>query len=137
MIAPQQVCDAARSWVGTKYRHQGRSRTGVDCGGFIEVILRELGLLPPDYVPPRAYKRNPSAQLLATMSNYFTQTQNVEPGLLVLMMWPMEKDPSHVGFCCGDTLIHSFRKKVIEHGYRGIWVRDTHSRWRIPGVRYE
>ena len=37
-----EVVREARTWVGVPFRHQGRSRSGVDCGGIIVVVLREL-----------------------------------------------------------------------------------------------
>lgn len=45
MISRQQIVEAARSYCGAKYTHQGRSRErGLDCGGLILVVARELGL---------------------------------------------------------------------------------------------
>lgn len=137
MITARELCVEARTWVGTKYRHQGRTRNGVDCGGFIEVILRGFDLLPDHYRAPRAYRRTPSSELLRVTASYLEPAPKVEAGLLVLIRWPMEKEPSHMAFCTGENLIHSYRKQVVEHGYRGIWVRDTHSLWRVPGVSYE
>jgi hypothetical protein len=46
---------------------------------------------------------------------------------------------AHLALCTGETLIHACasRKQVIEHGYRGVWKRLTHSVWLLPGVTYE
>lgn len=136
-MTPAAVCEHLRGWIGTPYRHQGRTRTGVDCGGVIETALRELGLLPEGYTAPRAYRRRPSAELHRVTSAYCTPTIHVEPGLLVLIRWPGEQEPSHMAICTGATLIHSYRRRVTEHGYRGIWVDWTHSLWKLPGVSYE
>ncbi len=39
------VMEIARSWVGTKFHHQGRRKNvGVDCIGLIVGVAQELGL---------------------------------------------------------------------------------------------
>lgn len=34
---------AARSYLGTPWRHQGRSRRGIDCGGLVALAMRDIG----------------------------------------------------------------------------------------------
>ena len=40
----RQVVDCARSWIGTRFRHQGRSRSGVDCLGLLVMVAKECEL---------------------------------------------------------------------------------------------
>src|SRR5699024_7702666 len=47
---------AARGWVGVRWRHQGRSRDGVDCGGLLVVAMADIGKRVRDR---RAYGRVP------------------------------------------------------------------------------
>ena len=45
MISNLNIVETARSFCGVKYAHQGRNRkVGLDCGGLILVVARELGL---------------------------------------------------------------------------------------------
>lgn len=140
MIEPTELVAHARTWIGVPFRHQGRTRAGVDCAGFIVEMMKACGELPSNYHEPANYGRSPSGHLIEIVRKYCT----VAPppafaAALVLIKWSFDRVPSHVGICTGETLIHSYagERAVIEHGYRGRWLRLTHSLWRLPGVRYE
>lgn len=38
------IVDTAREWIGVPWRHQGTTRAGVDCGGFIIGVAADLGI---------------------------------------------------------------------------------------------
>lgn len=140
MIDVDQLIVEARTWLGVPFRHQGRSRTGVDCAGFLVELMRATGELPADYAEPANYARHPQRQLFEIVRRYCVPAgPKPLPGVLVLIRWMRSSHPSHVGLCVGDTIIHCYQRVggVVEHGYRGSWVRLTHSLWRLPGVRYE
>lgn len=44
MPSREEIVSEARSWLGVKWRHQGRKRSGVDCCGLVIVVARDLGL---------------------------------------------------------------------------------------------
>jgi cell wall-associated NlpC family hydrolase len=44
-----KVIEVARSMLKTPWRHMGRTREGVDCGGLLIVVFRECGIVPPDF----------------------------------------------------------------------------------------
>lgn len=139
MIAASLLIDEARTWLGVPFRHQGRSRLGVDCAGFIVALMRSVGELPADFIDVTNYARRPSGELLMLVKSHCTRARIPVPGLLVLMRWRKEQQPSHVAVLVGDTLIHCYERhgEVVEHAYRGPWRRDTHSLWMLPGVSYE
>ena len=59
------IIAAARTWLGTPWRHQGRLKgVAVDCGGLILGVDKELGLLDFD---TRAYGRIPDGQQLRAL----------------------------------------------------------------------
>jgi hypothetical protein len=58
----QQVADKALSLIGTRFLHQGRSRLGVDCVGFLHVILTELGY--DGICDVEGYKASPPARVI-------------------------------------------------------------------------
>lgn len=130
------VVAAARAWVGAPYRHQGRSRMGVDCIGLVIVVVKELGLLPPEQ-PPSNYTRRPrDGELEAYVARHCIPIENPEAGCMVLMRWAPRAPASHVGILTPDNLIHAYggNAKVVEHGFRSKWPARVHSFWRFVGV---
>ncbi len=96
---------AARAYVGVPWRHQGRSRHGIDCVRLLVCAARDLGI-PVDDV--RAYQHQPRAHDLARMLRRHcvsVPVANMRRGDIVLMGRPS----THVGFLTdGDPfgLIH-------------------------------
>ena len=58
----QEIIRQARSWIGVRFRHQGRSRQGIDCVGLVYVVGKSLGLLSYDF---RGYGRDTSIEVIA------------------------------------------------------------------------
>jgi hypothetical protein len=50
------LADSARQFIGVKFRHRGRSRTGLDCVGLVVAAYSALGVTLPDF---RLYGREP------------------------------------------------------------------------------
>ena len=50
------LADAARGYIGTPFRHRGRSRLGVDCVGLGVLAYADCGVAVPDF---RLYGREP------------------------------------------------------------------------------
>ena len=133
-MTPDAIIGEARGWVGVPFRHQGRSREGVDCVGLPIVVLKALQLLPREFTSG-AYGRLPTGEIVTRLEQHCRRRNGpARPGDLVVIAWT--KTAAHIAICTGDTLIHSYESvgRVIEHGYRGRWVRMTHSVWEIPGV---
>lgn len=42
------IIEHARSFIGVPWRHQGRSRAGIDCVGLVILVGRELGVMAYD-----------------------------------------------------------------------------------------
>jgi cell wall-associated NlpC family hydrolase len=43
-VTRNDIIKEARGWVGVPFRHQGRTRRGVDCAGLVIEVARALGL---------------------------------------------------------------------------------------------
>lgn len=124
----------ARSMIGTKFRHMGRSLRSVDCAGLILLALQSLGRQTVDIA---AYGRTPHKDGLreAVRANLGKPvTDEIRPGDVLLM--EMNPDPSpgaiakpsHVALVAwhekdGLILIHtdSTIGEVTEHGFRDPW----------------
>lgn len=137
MISGHDVIVAARGWLGVPFLHQGRSRHGVDCIGFVASLCAELGAPVCLNNLPHNYARNPQA-LLADAVRMLAKPAELVPGVLVLIKWPIADHASHVGIYTGTSMIHCYEAvgRVVEHGYSVPWPKRTVSVWQIPGVTY-
>lgn len=137
MILPSNLIDQARAWLGVPFLHQGRTRHGADCLGYISALLAELGSQTFLTYLPKTYGRGPQSLLLEGLTR-LTREIPLQPAALVLIQWPMTSDASHAGIYTGESLIHCTEenRKVVEHGYRDPWVRRTVSVWALPLVQY-
>jgi len=132
----------ARTFLGVKFRHQGRSIThGVDCLGLVMCVADKLSL------------KNKNGQLLASCDNHhYSKTPNsaqlhyelsehlnnvplseMRAGDIALMEY--DKNPQHLAIITDyDSnnnfgCIHAFAptRKVVEHRLDGCWIeRITH-----------
>ena len=134
-MIPARVIDEARSWVGVPFRHQGRDYSGIDCVGLPIVVGQSLGLFD-QRLDIANYGRLPTGELVERLREHCQPIPRAVPGALVVIAWT--KIAAHVAICTGETLIHAYESvgRVVEHGYRGRWIRMTHSAWALPGVEY-
>lgn len=135
-MSPERVILEARQWLNVPFRHQGRDGHGIDCVGLPIVVGRSLGLIGPEFEVAN-YGRLPTGELIARVQGVCRPLERALPGSLIVIAW--SRLAAHVAICADETMIHAYERvgRVIEHGYRGRWVRMTHSVWALPGVRYE
>lgn len=138
MITSADLISNARSWVGTRFLHQGRSRFGADCLGFIAACLHELGSDVLMGVLPLNYARTPQAQLLDGIAK-ICRNIPLEPAALLLIQFPLAKLPSHAAIYTGESIIHSDEASggVREITYGRPWTERTKSIWALPLVIYQ
>jgi cell wall-associated NlpC family hydrolase len=129
MIDTQAMLAEARSYVrdNVRFRHQGRSRSGVDCAGLVYVSCLAAGR---QLIDKEAYGREPVSQgLRAQLVLNFGEPidrASMAPGDIVLMKFRGE--PRHVAIV-GDyvygglSLIHAYAqaKKCVEHRIDSEW----------------
>ena len=110
-VGTEEILAAARSWLGTPWRHQGRLKgVAVDCGGLIIGVGKELGLLEFD---TRAYGRIPDGQQLRALCEQHLMPKlinEVASGDVLLMR--ISRHPQHLAIV-GDrgdpfSLIHAY-----------------------------
>lgn len=114
MATREQIVAAARGYLGTPYRHQGRNRRGVDCAGLVVLVARDCGLPVLDMT---GYARTPDGTLVAQMAAQAVQIpcEWAQPGDLYLMRFQTE--PQHLAIVTEHGIIHSYAgaRKVVEH----------------------
>jgi len=124
-----QLIQAARSYMGARWRHQGRSKDrGIDCGGLPWCASRDCGWLHADM---KAYGRYPDGKSLrAHLRQELVEIsfRELQPADVVLLLdvipgvWPC-----HVAIVadCKErlTLIHSSAQemRVVENGIDPSW----------------
>ena len=127
-VEPDAIVAAARTWLGTPWRHQGRLRgVAVDCAGLVVGVGRELGLLAFD---TRAYGRLPDGQRLRALCDAHLDPKpvaGIAPGDVLLLRFT--RHPQHLALA-GDrgapfSLIHAYAEAgaCVEHGADAKWLR--------------
>jgi cell wall-associated NlpC family hydrolase len=92
-----RLVEAARTWLGVRYRHRGRSRVGVDCAGLPWVAYRDCGIELPDY---RLYGRTPHddglvTHMVAALGEPLAAGWQLQDGDVIVSRFV--NDPHHVG----------------------------------------
>lgn len=137
-LAAADVIAAARSYVDVPFRHQGRSREGLDCLGLLICAAVDLGL---PYRDNLNYGRTPDPRrILKEIRQQLIPADAYAPGLVVLLRWGA--DTAHFGLITdlGGRLglIHAAQPygRVVEHGFDATWRRRRRGLFAIPGVAY-
>ena len=140
MITRSQIVETARRWKGTPYRHQGRSARGVDCGGFLVVVVNELGL---EYKGEKlTYSRFAETFSLKQELDRLCQKvrpEDIQPGDIAL--FKIDVLPQHVAFLTdyhsgGLGMIHCYQRvnNVVEHRFANVWRARMIQAYQLPGV---
>lgn len=143
---------AARSWVGTPYRHQHKLKgVGVDCVGLIIGAGLEAGVLSitdEEWAPFAGYSRTPNPSHMTRAIEAFMRPLMIRPmpaelppdGSVCWMGW-RENLPMHLAILATlpdgrRSMIHAYdrARKCVEHGFDQEWPTRVISWWRYPGV---
>ena len=139
MIEVKELIEALRKYVGTPYKHQGRSiETGVDCLGLVVACANDLGIEVVDEVN-YSLKVNPQKLLdgvLGHCCQNFPRTYGV--GELALMKFG-KMGATHLAVITDKGIIHSYNRagEVVEHRLNPVWKSRIVATFKINGVKYE
>lgn len=125
---------AARGWVGVPWRHQGRTRAGIDCVGLLIVVAQDLGI--DDGFDFRAYSRRPDGRALRElMVDKLDRAAAIAPGRIGLFA-QAGTYPCHVGVFGDRTMIHAhaLNRKVVEHRLSDEWRCRLRGVFRYPAM---
>jgi cell wall-associated NlpC family hydrolase len=133
------VVAEARSWLGVRWLHQGRSREGIDCIGLVVVVRRALGIGDYDLA---GYPREPDGSLMT----HFLTAGGTRIGILKaqpadLLLFKDARSPCHVSIVSarqGDVMhmVHALatRHKVVEEPVMHEWQDKWVAAFRMPGI---
>lgn len=131
------VIRAARSWVGTPYRH-GASRRGVgcDCLGLVRGVWREVvgdePEAPPRYAPDWAELRADEPLLDAARRHLIACAP--EPGAVLVFRWSRTAAAKHCGILVAPgRLVHAYSGiGAVESPLVPSWERRIVGAFRFP-----
>lgn len=138
-----QLVDQARGWLGVKWRHQGRSREGVDCAGLVIKVAHDLDLTEFDTAD---YARQASDEtMLDLCREHLVEIAHADAraGDVVVIRFANQR---HIGFlgdypAGGLSLIHAFSnapRRVVEHLFNDDWLHTQRATligcFRFPGI---
>jgi len=144
MTTALQVVEAARRWVGTRWRHQGAERgVGTDCVGLLVGVAYELGL--GDARPEaraqdfNGYGRAPDpALLLRAAELYLDQADGLTLGGVLLMRF--RSAPQHFAIVSQldplPYIVHAYAqaRRVVENRVDDVWRGRIVRHYRFRGV---
>lgn len=136
----QCVVDAARSWIGTRFSHQGRRKKngadkgGVDCLGLLVGVADECGLMQHGKALARFDERDYGhypceKRLLEGLLKHFERYDKNEIQVGDVVLVRIDEHAQHVGII-GDyasdefSLIHAYApaRVVVEHRLDESWM---------------
>lgn len=153
MATAAEVQAEARTWVGVKLMHQGRTREGgVDCAGVVIRTGLDSGAAPAGASLEEVdahlgnYSRLPNPRILLKVVALYCNPipkEELRPADVLALSWGAERKlPMHLGILAERDgrlmLIHAYSRmakaRVVEVGYSADWVDRTCSVWRYKGL---
>jgi len=140
-LTPDLLIAEARRWLGTPFRHQGRTGDGLDCVGLLVVIARGLDLPHHDVT---GYTRR--AEGMGFLDHFHAHLVEIAPGIARagdVLVFVETAYPCHTGLMSSHRgaahLIHAhaLRGRVIEEPFAGGCADKLRFAFRFPQLMGE
>jgi len=122
-----ELYEAARTFLGTPFKHQGRYVHGVDCAGLVILSAKMIG---QEIIDIEGYHRMPDDKALKlAMDSQLTRVYR-EPIENDIVLMAIGKNAQHIGIITPNGIIHAYEGagKVVEHNFDARWSK------RLRGV---
>jgi len=134
MVTRAQIVGQARTYLGVKYRHQGRNKAiAVDCVGLVLGVAQALDI---PCVDVEGYSSRADGTLIPALARQTVPVIGTpQPGDIVVFHWAGE--PMHLAILTApDRIIHAFaiNRFVCEHRIDEKWRRMIACYRAFPGV---
>lgn len=141
-----EIVAAGRQYLGTRWVHQGRSRSGVDCVGLLVLVARDLGIPHQDV---RNYDRRPAeGQLERILGEQLVAIprHEVRIGDVVALEDRQSRQVCHVGILTDGArpfaLLHAWirmperiqKRGVVEMRLSEDWKKRIRTAYSWPGL---
>jgi NlpC/P60 family putative phage cell wall peptidase len=130
MTQAEKIVVAARTWLGTPYRHQASLKhVGCDCLGLVRGVWRDVKgdepETPPSYSPDWAEAGgSESLADAATRHLQKIETHDIKAGDILLFRWKPHLPAKHAGIATGDNaMIHAQDGAVVSEISLSSWWR--------------
>jgi cell wall-associated NlpC family hydrolase len=126
-----KLVTAAREYLGTPFKHQGRSIRGIDCGGLLVLACKDIGIELDDI---GGYSRMPDGiTMKAEFDRQLVRVAEAQAGDVYIMAF--FKHPQHVAIVTDIGIIHAFEgvDKVVEHNLDARWKSRIKGIYRLKG----
>lgn len=146
MIRRVDIVQEARSWIGTRYQHQGRAKgVGVDCIGLVGGVAAAVGVPnAAEWFADRAmhnYARTPDrAMLMHACGRFFDQVRLVDARDGDVLLFALQEQPRHFAILVDEykqRIVHAYAllaaRRVVEQGLP-IARATTLGAYRFKGV---
>lgn len=128
MVSRQDIVSEARSWIGTRYRHQGRVKdVGVDCIGLVGGVALACGVPNAaawaNDADMHSYARTPDPAMLARACDRFFDRKPVPHALPGdVLLFSLQGHPRHFAILASagerGTVVHAYAllaaRRVVE-----------------------
>lgn len=132
-----QIVEAARTYLGTKFKHQGRLKDfGIDCAGLVIGVGKELGYMPNEW-DHVAYGHLPHAQMMANQCDLVLDRILIEEATVGdIYLMAFQSEPQHLCIITDKGIIHSYAqvRRCVEHGIDDIWLSRVKRAYRYKGL---
>jgi NlpC/P60 family putative phage cell wall peptidase len=142
MTARETIIAAARSWIGTPYRHQASCKgVGCDCLGFLRGVWREVQGREPELPPPYSgdWAEAGKAETLAMAARRHLREiplDEIALGDILLFRWRAHLPAKHCAILSApDRMIHAHDGAAVAEVYFASWWRRRAAfAFRFPDV---
>ena len=138
-ITGKEVCEVAKTYVGTPFHNLGRVKgIGIDCVGIILGVAKELKIKLVIHDEFKFFNRRTRQRpLLDYMDEQFIKIEKREVGSIVVSWYNRNtKEPSHLGIVTEVGLVHTHGNLgiVIEEHWSPKWTTLISGYYRYPGA---
>lgn len=133
--ARARIVAEAREWILTPYHHCACVKgAGVDCLMLLVGVYRNVGLLSPDFEPPKYApqwgQNRDEEKYLDGLKQFAEPTGVPEPGDIA--MFKFGRTVSHGAIIVDETfMIHAYeRSRQVDYCERALLSKYLHSYWR-------
>ena len=140
------IVAAARSWLGTPYRHQASAKgEGCDCIGLVRGVWREVVGAEPQALPPYSpdwAEVSGRDHLIEGMAQHFhpVALKDAGPGDVLVFRMKTGAVAKHAAIlsvsglnCSGARMIHTYWGHAVVESWLGpFWARHVVAAFRFP-----
>lgn len=134
MTTRQEVIEESRTWLGTRWVHQGRSRAGVDCIGIVIKVAHALNIFTFDTFD---YSRQPDPnRMRELLGEHMDPIAIADARIGDVLLMRFEREPQHVAIVTDKGIIHAYAqaRRVVEHRLDSVWKSRIVGAYQFKGL---